>query len=227
MMSYFGHKKGKEPAVKVEDQPDDVEGPVLSEEDEAFLHRIATEGTPPPLPERPRPQDLPTAGESEGNNAQLVLLKDAQDVPLPNAPDTPAEEIASAIESEAPQMSKEKHKEKKKPARWSFLRRDSRDGKRKAQAETATGLMGVAEGLKSVEAQPNEGHAVSDPEAKKEEAEMTAIMDDLNLAAVDNRVFSISKESKDLLQKHASTRLVCCEFLLTHVLGSLLFLKIS
>ncbi|KAL8732852.1 MAG: hypothetical protein Q9166_002453 [cf. Caloplaca sp. 2 TL-2023] len=200
-MSYFNSMKNKEPRAEVEEKPDDVEGPVLSEEDEAFLHRIATEGTPPPLPERPRPQDLPVVGEAEGNNAQLVLLKDAQEVPLPSAPDTPAEEVASVIESDGPEKAKGKQKEGKKPFRWSFLRRDSRDSKRKAQAETATNLMGVAEGPKSADAQPNEDHVVPDPEAKQEEAEMTAIMDDLNLAAVDNRVFSISKESKELLQK--------------------------
>ncbi|KAL9596143.1 MAG: hypothetical protein Q9219_006004 [cf. Caloplaca sp. 3 TL-2023] len=206
MKSYFSSKKGKEPVKTPEEKPEDVAGPILTDEDEAFLHRIATEGTPPPLPERPpplpsRPQDLPVVGEPEGNEGQLVLLQDAQDVPLPSAPDTPAEEVATAIESETPEKSRGKHKESKRPFRWSFMRRDSRDSKRKAQEATATDLMGVAEALKSPEAQPNEDHVVSDPEAKKEEEEMTAIMDELNLAAVNNRVFSISKESKDLLHK--------------------------
>ena len=203
MMSYFNSKKGKEVAEKVEQKPDDVQGPVLSEEDEAFLHRIATEGTPPPLPERPHPQELPVVGEADGNNAQLVLFEEAKDVPLPSVPDTPAGEIASAVESDVPDKTKGKQKESKRPFKWSFLRRDSRDSKRKAPAETATDLMGVAQGLKSADAQPNESHNISDPEAKKEEAEMTAIMDDLNLAAVDNRVFSISNESKELLHKYA------------------------
>ncbi|KAL8717796.1 MAG: hypothetical protein Q9225_004993 [Loekoesia sp. 1 TL-2023] len=206
MRSYFNFKKGKEPAKTPEEEPEDVEGPVLTDEDEAFLHRIATEGTPPPLPERPpplpaRPQDLPVVGEPEGNQGQLVLLKDAQEVPLPSAPDTPAEEVATAIEGESAEKSKGKHKEHKKPFRWSFMRRDSRDSKHKAQTATATDLMGVAEGLKPPDAQPNEDHAVSDPEVKKEEEEMTAIMEELSLAAVNNRVFSISKESKDLLHK--------------------------
>ncbi|KAL9024805.1 MAG: hypothetical protein Q9196_006244 [Gyalolechia fulgens] len=204
MRSYFSSKKGKEEAVKTPEQkPEEGQGPILTDEDEAFLHRIATEGTPPPLPERPtsRPQDLPVVGESEGNEGQLVLLKDAQNVPLPSTPDTPAEEIATAIEGEASDKSNEKHKEHKKPFRWSFLTRDSRNSKRKAQKDTATDLMGVAEALKPPDAHPNEDHAVSDPEAKKEEEEMTAIMDELNLAAVNNRVFSISNESKDLLQK--------------------------
>lgn len=209
MRSYFSSKKGKEPAVQTPEpeNPTDVEGPVLSEEDEAFIHRIATEGTPPPLPERPpplpsRPQDLPVAGEPGENQGQLVLLKDAQEVPLPSAPDTPAEEVATAIEGESSEKTKEKHKDGKKAFRWSFMRRDSRDSKRKAQQATATDLMGVAEALKSPDAQPNEDHAVSEPEAKKEEEEMTAIMDELNLAAVNNRVFSLSKESKDLLHKY-------------------------
>ena len=214
MRSYFGSKKGKERVKTPEEKPEDVEVPVFTEEDEAFLHRIATEGTPPPLPERPpqlpeRPQDLPVAGEIAGNEGQLVLLKDAQEVPLPSAPDTPVEDVAIAIEGEpSSERGKEKHKESKKPFRWSFMRRDSRDGKRKAQVATATDLMGAAEGLKSPDAQPNEDHAVSDPEAKKEEEEMTAIMDELNLAAVNNRVFSISTESKDLLHKCASLALI-------------------
>lgn len=212
MRSYFSSKKGKEAAVKSpeekpEEKPEDVEAPVLTDEDEAFLHRIATEGTPPPLPDRPpplpsRPQDLPVVGETEGNEGQLILLSDAQNVPLPSAPETPAEETATAIEGETSDKTKEKPKEHKKPFKWSFLRRDSRDGKRKAQTAAATDLMGVAEALKPSDAQPNEDHVVSDPEAKKEEEEMTAIMDELNLAAVNNRVFSISNESKDLLQKY-------------------------
>lgn len=212
MRSYFTSKKGKEPAVKTpaktpDEKPEDVAGPVLSSEDEAFLHRIASEGTPPPLPERPRPQDLPVAGETEENQGQLVLLSEAQDVPLPSAPDTPAEDVATAIESERSETVREKEKEKpkdgKKPFRWSFLRKDSRDGKRKAKVDTATDLQSVADALKPPGAQPNEDHVVADPEAKKEEEEMTAIMEELNLAAVNNRVFSISAESKELLQKYA------------------------
>ncbi|KAL8926281.1 MAG: hypothetical protein Q9208_003003 [Pyrenodesmia sp. 3 TL-2023] len=204
MRSYFTSKKGKEPAVETpNEKPEDVVGPVLSSEDEAFLHSIAEEGTPPPLPERPRPQDLPVAGETEENQGQLILLTDAQNVPLPSAPDTPAEEAATAIESERSETGKEKekHKDGKRPFRWSFLRRDSRDGKRKAKVNTATDLQSVADALKPPDAQPNEDQVVSDPEAKKEEDEMTAVMESLNLAAVNNRVFSISAESKELLQK--------------------------
>lgn len=215
MLDYLSSLKSKkrheEPELALEPEQAEIEEPVLNDEDEAFLHRIATEGTPPPLPERPpslppRLHDLPVAGESQGNNAQIALMDGAQNIPLPSAPETPASEPPEAIEHEEKSEGEEKaakgkHKEGKKPFRWSFLRRDSRDSKRKAQAATATDLMGVAEGLKSPDAQPNEDHIVSDPEAKQEEEEMTAIMEQLNLAAVNNRVFSISQESRDLLHK--------------------------
>ena len=65
--------------------------------------------------------------------------------------------------------------------------------------------MSAAQGLKAADAHPNEDHIVSDPEARKEEEEMAAVLEDLNLAAVNNRVFSISKESRELMHKYATT----------------------
>jgi hypothetical protein len=90
-------------------------------------------------------------------------------------------------------------KEWKKKSTWSWLRRDSRDARRKA---TAAGLMDVAEGLKLADAKPNEEGVVEDPDAKKEEEEdMTIVLERLNLAAVNNRVFSISDETQLLLRQ--------------------------
>ncbi len=207
MMEYFNYKKAK----KHVDQAEKPEEPVLSDEDEAFLHRIAEEGTPPELPERPeqppplpaRPQDLPVAGEAVGNNAQIALLNGAQNIPLPEAPDTP-EGTLTAIGSE--HLSREKKemestKKGKRPFKWSWHRRDSRDRNRKT---AATDLMSAADGLKSPDTQPNEEGQVTDHEAAKEEEEMTTVLEQLNLAAVNNRVFSISKESQELLRKYVS-----------------------
>ena len=202
-MEYFSSKRfrSKSPAPP-------VETPLLSEEDEAFLARIETEGTPPELPERPPPalptrsQDLPYVGETEGNNAQIALTDGSQNIPLPDAPDSPEDVLATAEPEDISQSdTKGKQKESKK-SRWSFLRRDSRDVKRKNKEATATDLMSAAEGMKSADAQPNEDHMVSDPEAKKEEEEMTTVLEQLNLAAVNNRVFSVSKESQELLRKY-------------------------
>ena len=61
--------------------------------------------------------------------------------------------------------------------------------------------MDVAEGLKAADAQPNEDGLVDDKEAKKEEEDMTIALERLNLAAVNNRVFSVSAETQELLEK--------------------------
>ena len=195
MMEYFNLKKAKHHL----DHTETVEAPVLDDEDEAFLQRITSEGTPPPLPDRP--QDLPVAGETKGNDAQIALMAGAQNIPLPDVPDTP-DDVSEAVEEELKDVKgKEKAKEHKRPFKWSFLRRDSRNSKRKDKEVTATDLHNVAQGLKAPDAKPNEDDIVTPHEANKEEEEMTAVLEQLNLAAVNNRVFSISKESQDLLKK--------------------------
>ena len=194
MLEYFTLKKAK----KHQEEAEKSEVPVLTDEDEAFLQRIATEGTPPPLPDRPH--DLAVAGESKGNDAQIALMNGAQDIPLPDVPDTP-DDVLVAIEGEQDNKGKGKAKESKKSLKWSFLRRDSRDGKRKEKELAATDLHGIAECLKAPDAKPNEDEVVTPNEARKEEDEMTVVLEQLNLAAVNNRVFSISKESQELLRK--------------------------
>lgn len=208
-MEYLTHRRPKSKSpIRASGE---VEAPVLNEEDEAFLARIESEGTPPALPERhaprlpQRPQDLPEVGDTTGNNAQLALLDSSQNIPLPDAPDTP-EDVLTTTEPDDIDQGKDKGKQKEiKKSKWSFLRRDSRDTKRKNKERTATDLMSAAEGLKAADAHPNEDRTVSDPEAKKEEEEMAAVLEDLNLAAVNNRVFSISKESQELMRKSVYT----------------------
>ena len=190
-MEYLKSKRGKSPAL-----PAVADTPVLNEEDEEFLHRIAEEGPPPPLPARPGTQDLPEAGNPEGNNAQMVLYEGAQLIP-----ETPDNLDSESADAESHENVTKMEKEHRKKSKWSFLRRDSRDSKRKA---TASGLMSAVENVKSPNAQPNEDDVVSDHEAHNEEAEMTDVLEQLNLAAVNNRVFSVSKESRELLQQYAT-----------------------
>ena len=194
-MEYFNFKKvNKHPADAAKS-----EAPVLNEEDEAFLHRLASEGTPPPLPERP--QDLPVAGEPSNKDAQIALLDGAQNIPLPDVPDTP-DGVVPTVEAESSKTGGNKTvKHSRTPFKWSFLRRDSRDSKRRDREVVATDLSSVAEGLKSADANPYEDGIVSDHEAKKEEEEMTAVLEMLNLAEINNRVFSLSDESRELLKK--------------------------
>ena len=176
------------------------EAPVLSEEDEHFLNRITSDvEAPPPLPARPNAQFLPCAGDTKSNDAQSALMNGAQNIPLP---DTPTEWTDEPTIVEVSGTSTEETTSKKsgRPT-WSWLRRDSRDTKRKNQEAAAGGLTDVAAALKPADAKPNEDKVVEDREAKKEEEDMTIVLERLNLAAVNNRVFSISDETQELLQK--------------------------
>lgn len=208
MFKHFTHKKSHKQTQVAEAQP---EQPVLSEEDEAFLQRIAEEGTPPPLPQRrpPSPENslnLPVVGDTEANDAQLILYE-AKDTPLPEAPDTPIVRTPILSDDEGEETIKGKDRESvksgKKKAKWSFLRRDSRDSKRKSQVTASADLMSAAESSKSSNAQPNEDGNEADHEVQNEEQEMADVLEQLNLAAVNNRVFSMSNESQELLRKYA------------------------
>lgn len=207
-MDYFHAKRAKSKSPMRPVPVQEADAPVLSEADEAFLARIESEGTPPELPERPtpalpqRPQDFPEVGETQGNNAQIVLFDGSQNIPLPDVPDTPDGLLTTAEAGETEQeKGKGKQKEGKK-SKWSFLRRDSRDIKRKNKQATATDLMSAAQSLKAADAHPNEDGTVTDLEAAKEEEEMASVLEDLNLAAVNNRVFSVSKDSQELIRKY-------------------------
>lgn len=149
------------------------EKPILSEEDEKFLSKIASQENPAPL--------LP----DHGGDAQIALMQGAQNIALP--PETPSELTENPISIAEPVTEKQTPKKNT----WSWLRRDSRDNKQ----STADGLHDIAEGLK---AQPED---LEDAEVKKEEEDMSEVLEKLNLAAVDNRVFSISEETQDLLKK--------------------------
>lgn len=166
------------------------EQPVLSQEDEEFLNRITLDENPPPLPARPNITDLPIAGEIRGNDAQLALLDGAQNIALPDTPDEMSEEPSLMPNTSDPKQSMAIR------STWSWLRRDSR-----SRQATADGLQDIAESLRSPDVKPNEDHVVSDKEAKKEEEDMLIVLERLNLAAVNNRVFSISDETQELLQK--------------------------
>lgn len=156
--------------------------PVLSDEDEQFLSKITTAGQPPPLPLAP----------DHGGDAQIALLNGAQNVALP--PETPGELVDEPKELTQPN---EQQPETKKKT-WNWLRRDSRDARATSRETTAAGLDDIAKGLKE---RMESGESDEDQEAKKEEEEMTIVLEKLNLAAVDNRVFSISEETKDLLER--------------------------
>ncbi|KAG8525881.1 uncharacterized protein KY384_000641 [Bacidia gigantensis] len=190
MMNLLKLKRGKTSTT--------VEEPILTAEDEDFLQRITTDGEPsehpPPLPARPG--SILEAGNPEGNNLQVALLENPDHIPLPETRETIAQDKPhKTADGEA--FTREDGGRKVKKSKWSWKRRDSRDAKLQ---KTATDLLSAAEHTKSANATSTE-RPTSNSEAQEEESEMADVLEQLNLAAVDNRVFSLSKESRELLSK--------------------------
>jgi hypothetical protein len=175
MMEYFTHKKEKKHQDEKKRAETKVEtpAPVLSDEDEYFLERIVSaEGTPPPLPDRPSYLN-PEAGDSTENDAQMVVHDGNETQP------EKGNKHKGKGKGDQKLDDKEKSAAKKAANRFSFI--TSKFGKKK-------------DGLS-----PNE--AVSPKEAEDEKDDINKVLDDLNLSAVNNRAFSISKESQVLVQK--------------------------
>ncbi|KAH6716036.1 hypothetical protein BKA61DRAFT_602397 [Leptodontidium sp. MPI-SDFR-AT-0119] len=175
MMEYFAYKKVKK--HQAEKKAAAVQqSPLLDEKDESFLRRvISAEGTPPPLPARPH--GLPEAGDFTGNASQMVV----------HDGNTVAEEEGHRRSSKDKGKGKEKENEKsaetdgKKHGRFAFL---SRVGTKKHK-----------DGLKP------DTKVVTPNEAAAEENDINKVLEDLNLSAINNRAFSISDESQQVLQK--------------------------
>lgn len=112
-MEYFTHKKIKKHQAEKRAK-EGVQSPVLSEEDENFLGRvISAEGTPPPLPERPR--FGPEAGDSTNNEAQMVVHDGNGTTEAPRDKNT--------TKDKGKGKENEKHNGKKTSSRFSFLHR--------------------------------------------------------------------------------------------------------
>lgn len=189
--------------------------PILDEEDQKFLERLAAiaqepEGTPPPLPTRPA-QAVENGEVKIGKDAQEAILAGADKIPLPMSPpeviveDTDTEKdkakdgglgrkksVMSYFALAQSKFKKAADKDKDKD-RKDHKEKDKRKDKvtEKDKQKAADDLHSAAEAAKSAEQK----------EAEKEQADITQILDQLNLSAVNNRVFSFSKESEELLNK--------------------------
>ncbi|XRM37321.1 hypothetical protein ABZX51_000799 [Aspergillus tubingensis] len=172
--------------------------PVLTTEDEAFLREITSD-----------PAKQGTVSPTIENDTPLSPVS-----PVPTdtfdstqSPVSPAEEFGKELGEEerkirektersqsVSQGSKaESSTQKKRP--WSWMRRKSTVDKKGSESASEAAPAPSA----SSDAQPAE--AKEDDEAKQEAEDMTEILERLNLAAENNRVFSISDETRELLRK--------------------------
>ncbi|PBP28512.1 hypothetical protein BUE80_DR000529 [Diplocarpon rosae] len=195
MMEYFTYKKIQKHQAEKKAQAA-LQSPLLNPEDENFLERIVSaEGTPPPLPQRPLGLGA-EAGDSTGNAAQVVV----------HDGNTTAEE-AQGRSSKDKGKGKENEtetragKDAKKPGRFSFLHRS---GTKKVRfrnyhmvSRTPT-LMHVPQNKDGLKA---DSTVVTPNEGTSEENDINKVLEDLNLSAINNRAFSISDESQQILQK--------------------------
>ncbi|KAK7530390.1 uncharacterized protein J3D65DRAFT_641085 [Phyllosticta citribraziliensis] len=205
MLEYFTYKKFKEnrdkkkeaespahtpkspgPSDHAHDIPE-PRSPILDDRDEAFFERVTSAGyqdqeeeTPPPLPARPG-----TAQHSlEHPRARST---EAENVPLPPSP--------AVDDSKA---SKDKAR-----SYWSYVQDLPKRAMTKRQSKAAGDTLASAAGaVKRGEGVPlNPDGTLNETEINKEERDLTQVLDQLNLAAVNNRVFSFSEESQNLLER--------------------------
>ncbi|KKZ66947.1 hypothetical protein EMCG_07375 [[Emmonsia] crescens] len=164
--------------------------PILTSDDEAFLQRVTSH-----------------PGEA-GRDPQIALLDGAQDISLPQSPleDNTARGSPGAndvgVQRSLSTTSKGKQKEektgspkvkKKGPWGWIVHGMDKRN-----KENTAAGLSNIAENLKPSRTKTGE---FSPDEIKREEDDLSVVLERLNLSAINNRVFSISDETQDILKK--------------------------
>jgi len=184
--------------------------PLLNDEDQNFLERITSEEAPPPLPERPV-VILDNGKKAVGKDAQVALMAGADAIPLPSSPPVEGDTKQDNVDHSKGQTGEA---EKKKRDYWSYVPNLRFTGKvmhantlakmlltsaqGKAKEQMASDLQSVAAAVKSGSGDTTaEGDA--NTEAEKEQEDISSILDQLNLSAVNNRAFSFSKESQKLM----------------------------
>jgi hypothetical protein len=195
------------PAPAVAESSEEVgSDPVLDDEDQRFLERLAAiasepEGTPPPLPQRTeRTEIVDGKGEKKvGKDAQYALLDGADKVLLPLSP---PETTADASDKGKGKATDGGLARKKSVMSYfqlpKFNKKDVKSPKEKKIVVTEQERTQFANDLHAAAEDAKEAQLT---DTQKEDKELTDILDQLNLSAVNNRVFSFSKESEELLNK--------------------------
>jgi hypothetical protein len=191
-------------AASVVNEPSDetAEEPVLDEEDQEFLERLTAiasepEGEAPPLPTRPVPATEAQGERMMGRDAQTVLMDGADKLPLPMSPPEVTEE-SSAKGKEKAGGGLDRKKTVMSYFSLDRFKKGDKMPKDKTEKLSAQDRSKMADDLLAAAATAK---AAEQEEQEKENKELTDILDQLNLSAVNNRVFSFSRESEELLKK--------------------------
>ncbi|KAF2097129.1 hypothetical protein NA57DRAFT_57731 [Rhizodiscina lignyota] len=193
VLEYFTFRKSKGKATE-DAQADGAKSPVMNEEDEQFLEKITSESAAPANPENPT-IILDNGSKVKGKDAQVALMAGADQIPLPASP----REGGAAGDGDG--------KSKEQRNYWSYMPtipRTSvdwapyipslprgRSDKQKAAADLAS----AAEVIKAGQ-EPD----LPEDEEKKEQEDLSAVLDQLNISATTKRTFSLSKESQKLME---------------------------
>lgn len=174
--------------------------PVLTDEDEAFLQRVTSnqEG------DNSKSADPATEGINLlGRDPQLALMDGAQDIPLPMSPSEDVErELAAPVtetgtEPEGSTNVTTTTTKKRRPwSLWSKKGINETSTKKDKGKEPQTDSSEI-----STKPTVGDGIPVTEQEQKEEQEDLAVIMERLNLAAENNRAFSVSDETQQLLSK--------------------------
>jgi hypothetical protein len=153
--------------------------PVLSEDDENFLRRVVSEeGTPPPMPPRP------------------VVLNEAE---LQRGIDSEPYDTTTGHEHHRRSRSFSKdHGLEQTATRTSTKSKDKGKGKENVKPHENTALKRFSSLFQK---KPKTATDVSPAEKAREEDDLTNILNELNMSAVNNKAFSMSKESQELVEQ--------------------------
>ncbi|OXV08146.1 hypothetical protein Egran_04094 [Elaphomyces granulatus] len=155
-----------------------AQGPILDGEDEAFLQRVvsqSSEGESPPLPDR-------------SLNAQIALMDGAQNIPLPLSPSEDSEKVLG-VNQKISENGRGKDENTETDSQGAASKKKNRDMIAASPSQVVTSHKGP------------DGKPIGAYEEQGEEQGVAEILEQLNLAAVNNRAFSISDETRQLLLK--------------------------
>ncbi|KAL4897285.1 hypothetical protein BDV59DRAFT_87302 [Aspergillus ambiguus] len=168
--------------------------PVLTPEDEAFLRNIMTEQPANPSADNPLSPVSPAEPGPVNLQSPVSPVEEfGRELGEQERKARASKEQARAQPQSQPSNPEGSSQPEKKWRPWDWIRKKSNHEKKENKLETPKETPAESKDLPTTDK--------TDTEAKQETEDMTDILERLNLAADNNRVFSISDETQELLRK--------------------------